>query len=427
MSVLRLLRRARGLLLVLALAYLPTAGRADFFEPERPVDPNDPYCCAAGTCCLPIPRDAADGGAHEMARFQEPDIRPVDLTEALVGAIQHIAPTIDCPNPLGLPALAHAELCSPAVKASIRSCAAAAKAMLAYRLTDPNEGFSSTNYSSDFMKIIVDAPDHVSALRLLAEYRDALVDYIDLCLKPLDEGAFAAGDLDRVKARVGALVNHFRPGFVCTAVSHQGYLLTARHCVLERTGAALAPDFGALIFTSIDGRKVDGFRRADLISTAHYAGARADAYDPVRNGDDVVALKLPASVDFGSEFATGPAALGGRLVSIGYNANIRAMDKIAQIVEQPRPDRERIEHYRSDRGQMCRALVKKGGCLLHACQTESQMSGSPIFSLTADGRLRLSAIQVARIDQLAGMSCFAGAASARIPNAGADIANLRWP
>lgn len=218
--------------------------------------------------------------------------------------------------------------------------------------------------------------------------------YRKLCLHPLADlkmtkslGALlGANFVPDVKRSVGEL---HRPGVpvLCTAsIAHRSSgevgLVTAAHCIGEVTRGAgdgrlqYAENFADLTFTAFDGKKFAVHVDEDIIG-----------YD-YPESQDAVFIPTTGAVELPSGFAIGNAPdLWAPLYVVGVNPFLRAL---AKATNEPSNGLFGAASLSLEPG--CRVYGISGRGLVHNCQTEKSMSGSPILE-AKNGIVTLVAVQ----------------------------------
>lgn len=221
-------------------------------------------------------------------------------------------------------------------------------------------------------------------------------DYRKACLHELDElkqtaamsSSLGGAFLKEIKANVGQL-NFTGKSVHCTASivrQTQGNaftlgIVTAAHCVGEpTTGAGLGKlQYGSvhpeMVFTSFAGKQYKVEIAADL---------RGFVYNAEQ---DVVVIPLvssptPAGPQLGFEIAPTPN-IWEPLYLVGVNPFLAALS--AATTDEPI---ELIEAASVSFEPACRVYGINGSTILHNCQTEKSMSGSPIF-VSSGGKAKL--------------------------------------
>ncbi|SFH60341.1 hypothetical protein [Albimonas pacifica] len=390
-----------------------------------PWPPDQPLCCATGRPCCgtlePLGFDLSpDGGASAAP--------PPSLVQ-LLAPDRPPAAEAGCSNPLGLPSAVMETLCDPALLEETRPCSDAVRALLAMRFRDDPAETGADAYLIGALELMARDIPPADRVAFLIAYEAALGAYLDLCLTPLERLATAApaAAAEAIARRTGVFTDDARPNWRCGGVVVGGHVATALHCLRAPGRPTELLPLDGLAFRSSEGIPVRGFAPEAAVWTV------ADPPAMLRSGghgdaDDIVALPLPADArtGWGPELEIAAADPGAALISAGPNLNARERASIRAMLAMPAPGTGGL--FFADVGVMCRAMATSAeGCVLHACQTEHQMSGSPLFTTGPDGAARLAAIQVARIDPGMSETCLRLARGPATPNLAASAARLRFP
>lgn len=352
----------------------------DVFAPrppgEGPKDPGTPWCFLTGPCGAARSHSLQISGNFEAAqRFET-----TSLASSMAGP--------DCPNPRNLPEKAASDLCDVEKMQRIAACNVAAQKLMDYRVVDLSKPPEGDNYQLTPIKIIERFGGSQTAPVVMKWYSEDVGKYLENCMRPLPELASSIGlsAASAISDRIGTFRKPGNPRGACVATYLDGRFFTARHCLMK-TRDTISDSLNGYVFTSQDGRLTYRFSETDrLISTHFYAQQGMDGqFRSAQISEDIVAIKTPDELLPGPGIPIGFLQRGDQILIPGYNANAILPALIAANMEFPPVPVPDVTYYFDDSPICMIVEVNEDRCIRHACQTENQMSGSPIFARRESG------------------------------------------
>lgn len=231
------------------------------------------------------------------------------------------------------------------------------------------------------------------------EFSDLLDEYFDAgCVKAYEtyssENASLARQLRNVGSSVGALYD-LNSERICTGVISGGRILTALHCITRDD--TIPVRLPRMEFHSLDGRIVE-LEGAAIITTPYYGDDPERPFDSAMKHEDIVAIVPDDFRDGGIEVQAHER--GEPLLSLGYNRLLEWRNNaLGTAFETEDALLSSIGVDASIHGfGVCMIFnTHDNGCLLHGCQTDQAMSGSPLLALR-DGEFVVVGIQTGAVD-----------------------------
>lgn len=232
---------------------------------------------------------------------------------------------------------------------------------------------------------LADAYEKVKPSSLANRFVSAATDYVDACFTRgmlLDRGALSPAEEKFMRAHIGFIVLRHNLKWedsqpVCHAVRLGRFVITAQHCVpgnsaAYKAGAGYTPE---IAFRFLDSPTSYGLVLRKLGAEKGYAQAR---------NLDYAVLEIPSAQDLNEEIAPllGKMELFADFYNLTANVYLRVAGNVHSGAAFDFRRSTRFEH-----STLCRpAYIAPNGLFLHACQTESGISGAPLFQ-RQNGRL----------------------------------------
>jgi hypothetical protein len=230
-----------------------------------------------------------------------------------------------------------------------------------------------------------DAYENAKPASLADKFVSAATDYVDTCFTRgllLDRGALTPAEEKFMRAHIGFIVlrqnlkwEDSQP--ICHAVRLGRFVVTAQHCVptnsaAYKAGAGYTPE---IAFRFLDRPTSYGLVLRKLGTDKGYAEER---------NLDYAVLEIPTAPDLNEEIAPllGKMELFADFYNLTANIYLRVAGNVHSGAAFDFHRATRVEH-----SALCRpAYIAPNGLFLHACQTESGISGAPLFQ-RQNGRL----------------------------------------
>lgn len=230
-----------------------------------------------------------------------------------------------------------------------------------------------------------DAYESAKPALLADKFVNAASDYVNACFTRnllLDRGAVTPAEEKFMRAHIGFIVlrNNLKwedSQPICHAVRLGRFVVTAQHCVptnseAYKAGAGYTPE---IAFRFLDRPTNYGLVLRKLGAEKGYAEER---------NLDYAVLEIPNAPDLNEETAPllGKMELFADFYNLTANIYLRVAGNVHSGAAFDFHRATRVEH-----SALCRpAYIAPNGIFLHACQTESGISGAPLFQ-RQNGRL----------------------------------------
>lgn len=230
-----------------------------------------------------------------------------------------------------------------------------------------------------------DAYEKAKPELLADKFVSAVADYVDACFTRdmlLDRGALTPAEESFMRAHIGFIVLRHNLSWadsqpICHAVRLGRFVVTAQHCVpansaAYKAGAGYTPE---IAFRFLDSPTSYGLVLRKLGAEKGYAENR---------NLDYAILEIPAAPELAEDIAplVGKMELFADFYNLTANIYLRVAGNVHSGAAFDFRRTTRFEH-----STLCRpAYIAPNGLFLHACQTESGISGAPLFQ-RQNGRL----------------------------------------
>lgn len=213
--------------------------------------------------------------------------------------------------------------------------------------------------------------------------------YSDACLVRFDDPEMSSAlwpeQRDFIASRVGVLSHNGRVFCVGTAISPNS-IITAKHCFAEKTSGGWSPYLprDGTTFRTFRGQSYDIHVAPDHIerhmafmtsSNLHEDWTVLEAV-PAGSEDFDDILELPIRRDLAAQWQP--------LILASVQPYLRA---ILELDQDPSTERGFVPSL--DISSICMVIIEEEGYLLHGCQTEAGMSGSPLFTIDENDNIVL--------------------------------------
>ena len=287
------------------------------------------------------------------------------------------------------------------------------------------------NYTTVYVDIALRIGGEKEAESVLRNYASALKNYLDSCVKKitgLTDLGLRRDIEEEIGFRVGQIKNPKRPPYICSAALVGSFVFTARHCIRDKDGNITS--LRNLSYESSNENFSYQFNdKSDkLYATAYYSDGKRELYfDEFKASDDIVAISVSRTPITGNTIKLGNAKKGDALILTGKNINVGSLRSLNSDLGR-RVERLKLsERFVFDDSPICIvAHIPKKGCFLHACQTDNQSSGSPIFIKTGN-ELLLVGIHNRGFGTKETSDCWADKFSDHTPNTAAMVENVVLP
>jgi hypothetical protein len=230
-----------------------------------------------------------------------------------------------------------------------------------------------------------DAYENAKPASLANKFVNAATDYVNACFTRgllLDRGALTPAEGNFMRAHIGFIVLRNNLSWadsqpICHAVRLGRFVVTAQHCIptnseAYKAGAGYTPE---IAFRFLDRPTTYGLVLRKLGAEKGYAEER---------NLDYAVLEISTAPDLNEEIAplVGKMELFADFYNLTANIYLRVSGNVHSGAAFDFHRATRVEH-----SSLCRpAYIAPNGLFLHACQTETGISGAPLFQ-RQNGRL----------------------------------------